>query len=61
MLSDKELEAFVRDGFFSRKSLLSQDDCNRALEATWEVLAEQGITPDPATWTKAHSRRELPR
>ena len=57
MLSDKELEAFVRDGFFSRKGLMSEDDCSRALEATWEVLAEQGITPDAATWKKAHARR----
>jgi hypothetical protein len=57
MLSDRELEAFVRDGFFAKKAVLSKDECERALDATWEVLAEQGITPDPATWKKAHSRR----
>lgn len=57
MLSDRDFEAFVRDGFFAKKAVLTRDECDRALEATWEILAEQGITPDPATWKKAHSRR----
>lgn len=57
MLSDKDLEAFIRDGFVAMRGLLGKEQCEQALNATWEVLADQGITSDPATWHKAHSRR----
>ena len=57
MLSDKDLEAFIRDGFIARRGSLGKEQCEQALSATWEVLADQGITSDPATWHKAYSRR----
>ncbi len=57
MLSDKELEAFVRDGYLVKKGLLDNNECDRIIDATWAVLAEQRITPDPSTWSRAHSRR----
>jgi hypothetical protein len=51
------LESFIKDGFFTKQSLLSRDACRRTLDATWQILSEQGITRDPATWRKAHGRR----
>ena len=57
MLSDKDIEAFVRDGFIARRGMLGKEQCEQALNATWEVLGDQGITQDPATWHNAHARR----
>ena len=52
MLSDDEVEGFIRDGYVVVRTAFDDATAAECRAAIWAVLAAHGITADdPATWT----------
>jgi len=54
-LTSEELNFFVLNGYFIRKAVHSNQECDKAIEIAWQELDKQGVPNKPEKW-KTHQR-----
>ena len=60
MLSPREVESFVEDGYVAVPGAVPVDVVRACREMIWSGLARHGVTEDPGTWTEPVVRIACP-
>ena len=60
MLTTREVESFVADGFIALRGAVPGDVIAACLEVIWAELGEQGVTRDPTSWAEPVVRISCP-
>ena len=60
MLSPREVESFIEDGYVAVPGAVPADVVRACREMIWSGLARHGVTEDPGTWTEPVVRIACP-
>ena len=60
MLTTREVESFVADGFVAIRGAVPEDVVAACQQVIWAELGKQGVTEDPASWTEPVVRISCP-
>jgi Phytanoyl-CoA dioxygenase (PhyH) len=60
MLSAREVESFIEDGYVAMRGAVPADVVRACREMIWSGLARHGVTEDPGTWTEPVVRIACP-